>query len=688
MVHITLTVKSEITSGVGGEWPFIQTFDFTIGDFDVRLEQAGVDEVVTLDYDTMEDYSGIELDRNSASQGSEVHLTITDGQLNIDPTAEDVVLFQVTAGSEGVSFSNGTTYTTASYKAFDNTFDDNGKLLINYDANSVSTDVFTNDVTLDDKTADKYLVFWETAENSGVFVNTDDDDDSNLDVNSSALRGTTATIDYNDSAQSFVVANDFGTIDMDESSVGDEWNSGEDLTVTLIDQDLNKNTASDEDLSVKTSTTALPIPSLKIGSPLMMKASTGGTFHSAVSKITVDSFSNIARVTNNTENIGTTANFTFHTGYTAKDLKVMNSSLTFFNWNFKAFTNATTTVDGVTLRDQQGLSLTSSSHTSNEGSNAQGMTLLPFVGITGAGTAYSGELIVELDLSADFDGRANDSPLSFVADVFSFGDGINNAIYRLELEETDDNTGIFEGTIQYRMLNQLNVDQQGTYTDLATIDSDIDIIVHEDLTDEDSPRVNYLDLGADGVSTQIADQLEAPSHSGVVSFDNDNYKIADTVVVTLDDQDMNTDSELIDVYVTVSGGTNADKVGDSAGSHVLDITFDDINWLATTEDTDCASTVVGSDGLYASGFTLVETGLDSGIFVGSFQVPDSFCNGTTTTPVTGKDIEVNYNDFRDASGQTIEVGDGASINANTGSISLDRTVYSSAIWYYCSNWFL
>ena len=57
---------------------------------------------------------------------------------------------------------------------------------------------------------------------------------------------------------------------MDESSVGDEWNSGEDLTVTLIDQDLNLNTGSDEDLTVKTSTALTPIPSLKIGNPLMV----------------------------------------------------------------------------------------------------------------------------------------------------------------------------------------------------------------------------------------------------------------------------------------------------------------------------------------------------------------------------------------------------------------------------------
>ena len=42
---------------------------------------------------------------------------------------------------------------------------------------------------------------------------------------------------------------------------------------------------------------------------------------------------------------------------------------------------------------------------------------------------------------------------------------------------------------------------------------------------------------------------------------------------------------------------------------------------------------------------------------------------------TGVDMEVNYVDFRDASGEIIEVGDGAGIRANTGSVSLDRTVY-------------
>ena len=103
---------------------------------------------------------------------------------------------------------------------------------------------------------DYYLVFFEDADNTGTFSNVDNLDNSNINVNDYAARGTTATFDYNDSAQSFVVTNDFGVIDMDETSVGAEWNSGEELAVTLTDQDLNKNSISDEDLVSNTTDTA------------------------------------------------------------------------------------------------------------------------------------------------------------------------------------------------------------------------------------------------------------------------------------------------------------------------------------------------------------------------------------------------------------------------------------------------
>ena len=662
------------------DWPFIQTFDFTQGDFDIILEQPGADEVVTLDHDNadVDDYASLTLDRNSATQGAEVMMFIVDNQLNIDPTNEDVVIFNVTTGSESVSFTNGTVPVAGTdmfnnYAGWSNSFGDNGKLIIDYDASGVGTDVFTNDITEDDITADKYLVFYEDADNTGTFSNVDNKDDANLIVNTAAKRGTTATIDYNDSAQSFVVANDFGVLDMVESTIGDEWNSGESLTVRLTDQDLNKNTWNDEDLTIADS---VLIPSLQIGSPITLGNGTvveageyGAT--SGHGEVSIASFSKLATVDtlsgcetcvaglgDTHDGIDIITDYTIATVRTADAL----AAFTVLNYDVSTLTLAGTTNTLVELVDVSGDVLYA-----NEVLSAnRGVVELGDI------TAVGGTLVETENLRINFTGGTEAIAVGdqFYADLFTFGDRVNNAIYRIELEETGDDTGIFEGSVEYIMLNQLNVDVASTFTGIDATSDEIDIIVHEDLTDEDSPRINYLDLGADGVKTQIADQVAAPSHSGVVTLDMDNYKIADTVIVTLDDQDMNTDSELIDVYVTKYD----DKVGNAGTDHVLDITFDDKLWQ---EGTTTNATGSPDNGLQAAGFTLVETGLDSGIFTGSFQVPSTFWDGTVNDArtVTGTDIEVNYNDHRDASGETIEVGDGAAINANTGSVSFDRNVY-------------
>ena len=116
--------------------------------------------------------------------------------------------------------------------------------------------------------------------------------------------------------------------------------------------------------------------------------------------------------------------------------------------------------------------------------------------------------------------------------------------------------------------------------------------------------------------------------------------------------DLNVDTELIDIYQVQS----ADTDGTASDTTLFSVTFDDNEWAD-----------LGSQGL-----TMVETSASSGIFQGTFQVPE-FYTGTTTA--TGTDIEINYMDHRDAGGNSIEVGDGAGIRANTGSVSLDRTVY-------------
>ena len=687
----------ELATSLNGvnEWPFIQTYDFTQGTFEVTYEKAGADETVVLDYnnDDLDDFSFITLDRSAATQGAQIHLTITDNQLNIDPTSEDKVIFYVSGtgavvDGQGVSFTNGTAgnLESSNYLPYNNDFSSNGVLLINNNTNSAANVVLNmTRGTADDLNADQHLLFWETSENSGVFVNTDNSDKSNVAVNNDAKRGTTATFDYNDDAQSFIVANYFATIDMDETSLGGEWNSGETLAVTLYDQDLNKNTASNEDLTVALGIET--IPALIIGSPLVLGNDT--TLESRVTDddaaqagnwANVNSFNAIANVTNAFDdgNAGITINGTA----TVHELRnaVGNATYAFINYDITSLLDASEVVTSVAINDSTDAVMGATTLTAARG-------MVEITGMVDEGATIN----EDARLVFNFTGHTADSEdittgdLFFV-DIFTFGmpagtlgtadlndsgTVANNAIYRMELEETGDNTGEFAGEIDYVMINQLNYDVQATYEGLTPISNEIVIFVHEDLTDEDSPRVNYLDLGTDGVSTQIADQVAAPTHDGVVSFDLDNYKIADTVVVTLVDQDMNTDSSLLDVFIT---SADDDMVGDGAGTQVLDITFNDQTWTAATAgDTDGSP----DDGLYATGFTLVETDIASGTFTGSFQVPSTYYDaGEDTTPTTtGTDIEVNYQDFRNASGEATEVGDGASINANTGSVTFDRTVY-------------
>jgi len=168
-----------------------------------------------------------------------------------------------------------------------------------------------------------------------MFSNYDDSDNSNIDVKRDALRGYTATFEYNDSAQSFVVANDFGVIDMDASSVGDVWNSGEELTVTLIDQDLNKNTLSDEDLTIQNTTTTHLIPTLTIGSPVSLDSNDAG--NNIVTNST--SYSKIAYYTNSSipADAGTTDPYVITDVWTTDDILAIDTVNTYFNYDVTSF---------------------------------------------------------------------------------------------------------------------------------------------------------------------------------------------------------------------------------------------------------------------------------------------------------------------------------------------------------------
>ena len=791
----------------------------------VTYNKGGGAQSTTLTFDTVDQFANLESDRTVFPTGANVHLTLTDIQLNIDPTDED-------SWTWGTNSSNSTVYyqlfTENGVAAADGTdgaidlssnlgtdafmFEDNGILLIDIDAQGTDNEVLriidngdsntngdtvteASDVTTDGASMginSQPVTFTEISSNSGLFSNYDESDVSNLAVATDAARGVSASIDYNETPKTVLVGFDFGTIDI--QPVDDEWNSGEEIPVVLVDGDANLNSRVDEDLDLFNPDVPL-IPSLQTGNPFTLgeggvgtstvakalflnntvvvnaTAVTGagffginasstaatsilGAVSGANATVVVDKFSDRAILNaNNTADfqakslvidLGVTASELYDSianpegsGLTAdrllgynlfnNDFRSINQTGTFsvFLLNNSGATVATNNIIATATSGATNLNGSATAVSIVNSTGAQSISLLNSTGTTLAdvdqnialGALFDIDEGDRIGLLINFDTAASSYTLTagvneaIVADFFTFGflssgeesgERIANQLIRIEVEETGDNTSTFQGTLEYIMLNQLNILDDETYTDLSTIADDPSFIVIEDLTDEDSPRVNYLDLGSDGVSTQVADQEEAPSHSGIVSFDSDSYKTADTVTITLEDLDLNTNSDLVDIYTTVSPTqptTANDAVSDTVGEaglitglsfgdlgRLLDITFDDTTWKANNNPsaavtTDCADTIDAAidNGLAETGFTLIETSQDSGIFMGDFQIPSQFCRndtaGTTPESVTGLDIEVNYVDFRDASGEIIEVGDSAGVRASTGSVSLDRTVY-------------
>ena len=805
-------------------WPFIQLYNFNpTGNVVVQYNKGGGVQSTTLKFDTVDQFAKAELDRAFYPQGAQVQLTVTDLQLNVDPTDEDSWTF-------GTLATNATTY----YSVFNEDgalsksgqmgpviskaltgnltglmFEDNGVLKVNVNAQSASSNIIQLQDNADTNmtssgsinagrstitAASQPITLTETAPNTGVFGTYDENDVSVIKTTSSAPRGKSATIDYNASPASVVIG--FGFASVDIVPVDAEWNSGQEIPVRVTDSDANKNSRADEDLDFNNANVSL-LPALRIGTPFTLGAKgtessttaasvyllnfTGNAAGTLINQrptvgasafaysptatkaaglagvhegnMTVQKFSDRALVTTNRTASATA--LLIDTKATAQDLKNsiidprQSSTPKFFGFNLvnldiRGISSSTITNASVYLVNSTNTIITRQSGASGAEleitATAATTKLIPiahnvgpqslklindtlgtaqnakvysniFGGSTGGGI-HGGATAATTNIGflVNFTRVANVTSTAPIAvDLFTFGykndgltksDRVNNMLVRIEAEETGDNTSVFEGSLEFVVLNQLNILDSTTYTGLTAIADDPSFIVHQDLDDEEAPRVSYNDLAGDGTVTQVSDQEDAPTHSGVVSFNQPTYKKADTVVVTVEDQDLNTDVDLIDIYTvvnntnTASNGGTPDTANDAVGKaglptlsngdalgRLLDITFDDARWKDTNNA--CATSLrsEGHDvGLFASGFTLIETGAASGIFTGDFIVPGKVCNiasGVQSTPVNaqGLDMEVNYVDFRDASGQIVEVGDGAGIRANTGSVSLDRTVY-------------
>jgi len=769
----------------GAQWPLIQLFELNpTGNVVIQYNKAGGAQTTTLTYDTVDGYAGLELDRTAYPQSAQVHATVTDVWLNIDPTDEDSWTWDTETGATYYQVFNENGGATG------NTFDrddradvidgimfEDSKLLLtlveqgNSDVirlqDNSDTDVYDDGMktsnTLTAKLASP-VTLTEQGPNTGIFGTYDEADDSILVITDDAKRGTSATIDYNDTPATVLVRHGFATVSIQPTTEG--WASGEAIPVVVFDTDANKNSRVDEDMTLSDPNIEL-IPSLSTGDPftlgegdkpefltipstsldIVTNSGTGGAAerHEYIlgavraDNSTVVGFKDTLDVQRFSEramldvsdatstdigilivDLDTTlgelrasinnAHTDTESGFRGTNL--LNIDLRSFDAKSVDVSLLVSISDDNEIINENGLAKTKSIWLVND-TGLQSLVPLndPLNNDDGADINRNifnndvGNGESKIGLLFEFD-RAHDATvdgtlLPFVADFFSFGfygdgssasDRVANQIIRLELEEDADNSSTFMGSLEYTMLNQLNILDPDTYA-ISPIDSDPDFIVMEDLTDEDSVRVTYDDLGADGVTTQVSAQQEAPSHSGIVTLDMDTYKQADTVIVTLTDPDLNVDSDLTDIFTVVTepsddpaydnvGKAGLPELGFGPLGVLLNITFDDELW--TDPSVNCAERDADGEfnnafnrGLGDTGFTLIETESASGVFVGDFQIPNIYCQKLTgkAVSVTGTDIEVNYVDFRDASGEIIEVGDGAGVRANTGSVSLDRTVY-------------
>ncbi|MBA4719126.1 MAG: hypothetical protein HRO68_08560 [Nitrosopumilus sp.] len=810
-------------------WPFIQLYDLNpTGPVKVLYDKGGDPQSVTLTFDTVDQLlddeenavTRVDIDREVYPQGAAVHAIIWDTWLNIDPTDEDSWTFGTNstylAADTAAGDNDGA---STNYQVFDESggiqgagitggiidispvlstmmIRDNAVLIIDTNAQSVSTPVLTLQdnqdtvITCSDAQAAETCIVGGIADNglarntqpvtiteyepnTGEFRTFDDSTDTSiLIITDGALQGTSATIDYNASPVSINTDYSYGSVEI--QPIDDEWNSGEEIPVEVVDADQNKNSRVDEDLVVSNPDITI-IPALETGDPFTLGEGTStpqvlyvgwpgitltgssnagdlNTFASnghrnVTATAAVDSFSERAIITNTTATDLNTTNFAsgliidlgttfsdltstitdetgaFFTGHNflnvdlnslsttnTYDVYLLNTSGTDGIIN-AAGTNVTASTVGVLglVNNVAAQSLTGLNTTVNDAI---------FNGATEGTSTTTATNSIGIAIVTSGNTTINGNGLAanpIVVDFFSFGfsdDGVQaseriaNQIIRIEVEETGDNTGIFIGSLEYVMVNQLNIFDESTYLNITPIADDPSFIVIEDLTDEDAPQVSYLDVDQEGELTTVSDREAAPSHSGVVSLNQDSYKIADTVIITLEDVDLNVDSDLNDIYTVVNlgvddttgsddvdndqvgvdvgdgsvtpvSGTNLETLSFGSQGRLLDVTFDDAKW--TNED---PCDPGGFDGLAATQFTLKETGASTGVFEGSFLIQADWCRpdgaiGTTGVPetTTGLDIEVNYVDYRDASGEIIEVGDSAGVRANTGSVSLDRTVY-------------
>lgn len=667
-------------------WPIIQLFSFS-SNVVIQYNGAGTTQQVTLQYDDIPNIS-LSLDRANYPPNSEVFATIRDMQLNQDPTARDSWTFNVVSpqavfyaaftesGSNAAN--NGAGLVNLASKLSNIGFEKNGKVsmslgsVVQLRSNGFQSSSATDGTT----TYEKIVTFVETQPNSAIFETADFTDRSNIGILSTAPRGQSGSIEYNSKSVSIMSGLGNADISLGTSQVL----PGQKVPVMVTDPDQNINGGSRDRLEIFRSTAL--IPSLTIGNPatlgsagsvkiyaLSTDALAGGT---SVTSSVPDT--NSDRLVLDTRPSTGLANQSFekisvNLGLSATQLKSIlidtaisgNSGTNWINYDLRSLERqlgitdySDTTISlYFGLADPTPVTLVSA----GDMTGPQGFIQLGSSAITQisseSGTAF---LVINFDASNNSAAQGTVSTETdtqpIVLDLFSFGQkgttDVNNAVYRFELRETASSSGIFAGTMEYAIANQLNQFDANFIDTLRPIDEDVKFFVNQRLIDEKGINIHYSDLDQTGVTTGTSSKTDISTHSGSVSLNSNTFRFGSPVTVILVDSDLNTNHDAVDIYSVIDNpaSSDVDTVGSSSGM-LLEVLIKDIRFKR------CTINGVEYGGLAATGFSLIETGPNTGRFEGTFKMPSQICNrdGTKLISPAGGIVDLKYHDFRDSSGQ-------------------------------------
>ena len=361
------------------------------------------------------------------------------------------------------------------------------------------------------------MTFVEDSSNDSIFTNVVSDDTPNIRTVDDAQRGLSFSVEYDNTTTSGI-GYSTTTITID---AGAQWNSGQEIGITLNDADANTNSQDANDLDVTDSDQI--IPTIKVGTPftlghlgydespdsVKLGSASIATQVTEVSDILV--FKGTGTYGEDTQiniDLGTRQDVNAYLPENHEDFKGVH----IINYDVSALGN----VAAITLQ-------------------IEGESNLPLLegGVSGSGTAFitdttfdpnvvldeedstakerakkaADEFIAnilyddennlkagteEATLVITFDdgdeGTTGDTAFTgtisdgdaIIIDIFSFGladhqedltSNVNNAIYRLELEEDGDNSSDFTGTLEYIGLNQINILDDDTYAGIEAIDA-------------------------------------------------------------------------------------------------------------------------------------------------------------------------------------------------------------------------